>query len=519
MLRQFKLRTRLLGGFSVLLLMCGALLAVAGFGLFVAHKGIDGIVNKLIPVSNVTISARTGLLDSRAQMARMVAAIFDHDEIGKARADWAAAQKVLDKAMDDFDRMTEQPRQKEDLKTFRGHVAAYRQAVQPVATKLAEDGYADAKEAAQAMRAADGSTEAMLTMLASIEANLSKGSQAVFGQVQGMVSFAITASIAGFVVFVGLSLLLAWRLARSITVPMDEARSLADSIACGDLRHSLPVEGRDEAADMMRSLVAMRASLAGIVGNVRASADSIQVASTEVATGNMDLSSRTEQTASNLQQTAASMEQLTGTLQHSAESASSANQLASSAAQIALRGGEVVEKVVSTMDEISHSSKKIADIIGVIDGIAFQTNILALNAAVEAARAGEQGRGFAVVAGEVRSLAQRSSEAAKEIRGLIGTSVDRVEAGTQLVRDAGTTMNDIVASVQRVTGIIGEITAAATQQSTGIQQVNAAVGQLDQMTQQNAALVEQSAAAADSLKDQAVKLAGVVSTFRLAEAA
>ena len=209
------------------------------------------------------------------------------------------------------------------------------------------------------------------------------------------------------------------------------------------------------------------------------------------------------------------MEQLTGTVKQSADSARQANQLASSAAEVAARGGSVVSQVVSTMDEINASSKKIADIIGVIDGIAFQTNILALNAAVEAARAGEQGRGFAVVAGEVRNLAQRSAEAAKEIKGLIGTSVDKVESGSKLVADAGQTMNEIVASVQRVTDIIGEITAAASEQSDGIGQVNVAVTQLDQMTQQNAALVEQSAAAAESLKDQAVRLAQVVGTFRV----
>src|SRR3982750_2227870 len=209
------------------------------------------------------------------------------------------------------------------------------------------------------------------------------------------------------------------------------------------------------------------------------------------------------------------MEQLTGTVKQSADSARQANQLASSAAEVALRGGSVVEKVVSTMNEINASSKKIADIIGVIDGIAFQTNILALNAAVEAARAGEQGRGFAVVAGEVRNLAQRSAQAAKEIKGLIGASVEKVEGGTRLVADAGKTMQEIVGSVQRVTDIIGDITAAASEQSEGIGQVNGAVTQLDQMTQQNAALVEQSAAAAESLKEQAVKLAQVVSTFRI----
>jgi methyl-accepting chemotaxis protein len=519
MFRQFKLRTRLLGGFSTLLLMCGVLLAVAGFGLFVAQKGVDGIVNKLIPVSNITVVGRTALIDSREQTARMVASIFDKAEITKARADWDASQQRLDKAMDDFERLIDQQAQRDNLKTFRAHIATYRQAVQPVAAKLAEDGYSEAKEAMQAMRAASESADALLGMLGNIEANLAKGSKSVFDKVQGTVSFALAALAAGFIVFAVLGIALAWLLSRSIIGPLGEARALADAIAAGDLRQSPQVLGKDEAADMMRSLAAMRASLAGIVGNVRSSADSIQVASTEVATGNLDLSSRTEQTASNLQQTAASMEELTGTLRQSADSAGSANQLASSAAQIATRGGEVVEKVVSTMDEISQSSKKIADIIGVIDGIAFQTNILALNAAVEAARAGEQGRGFAVVAGEVRSLAQRSSEAAKEIRGLIGSSVDRVEAGTQLVRDAGTTMNDIVASVKRVTDIIGEITTAATQQSVGIEQVNAAVSQLDQMTQQNAALVEQSAAAASSLKEQATRLAGVVSTFQLADTA
>jgi methyl-accepting chemotaxis protein len=251
---------------------------------------------------------------------------------------------------------------------------------------------------------------------------------------------------------------------------------------------------------------------------VRGVVDGISTASTQIASGNHDLSARTEQTASNLQQTASSMEELTGTLRQSAESASQANQLASSAAEVAQRGGAVVSQVVTTMGEINASSKRIADIIGVIDGIAFQTNILALNAAVEAARAGEQGRGFAVVASEVRSLAQRSAEAAKEIKALIGVSVDRVEIGTQLVQDAGSTMGEIVASVRRVTDMIGEITAAAAEQSQGVGQVNSAVNQLDQMTQQNAALVEESAAAAQSLKEQAERLSEVVGTFRLNEA-
>jgi methyl-accepting chemotaxis protein len=310
--------------------------------------------------------------------------------------------------------------------------------------------------------------------------------------------------------------LLAWRLARAIVRPIDDAVRFAQAIAAGDLAVGMTVRGADETAALQRALLSMRDALGKLVGEVRSSADSIKHACGEVASGNADLSQRTEVTASNLQQTASSMEQLTGTVRQSSDAAAQANQLASSASSVARRGGEVVAQVVSTMDEINTSSKKIADIIGVIDGIAFQTNILALNAAVEAARAGEQGRGFAVVAGEVRSLAQRSAEAAKEIKSLIGTSVDKVEAGSRLVSDAGATMNEIVSSVQRVTDIIGEIAAAAAEQGQGIGQVNTAVVQLDSMTQQNAALVEQSAAAAESLKEQAERLQQVVSTFSVA---
>jgi len=287
-------------------------------------------------------------------------------------------------------------------------------------------------------------------------------------------------------------------------------------IAAGNLSRQVEVGSLDEIGQLMRSIVRTQQSLGEMVSQVRSSVDSITTASTEIAVGNQDLSTRTEQTASNLQHAASSMEQLTGTVKQTADSARTANQLASSAQTTAAKGGQVVAQVVTTMDDINASSKKIADIIGVIDGIAFQTNILALNAAVEAARAGEQGRGFAVVAGEVRSLAQRSAQAAKEIKSLIGTSVENVESGARLVADAGQTMAEIVGSVQRVSDIIGEITAAAAEQSDGIGQVNTAVTQLDQMTQQNAALVEQSAAAAESLKDQADRLTQVVGGFRLA---
>ena len=308
------------------------------------------------------------------------------------------------------------------------------------------------------------------------------------------------------------------RMQRQLVIDLDHAARVADTVASGNLSVQAPSVRADEVGDLLRALARMAGQLNASLQTVMESSHSIQTASSEIASGNLDLSQRTEQTATRLQQTASAMTQLTGTVRQSAESAATANQLASSAAAVAQRGGDVVSRVVNTMDEINASSKKISDIIGVIDGIAFQTNILALNAAVEAARAGEQGRGFAVVASEVRSLAQRSAAAAKEIKALIGTSVEKVETGARLVQDAGTTMTEIVASVSKVTDIIGEIRASTVEQSSGIGSVNSAIGELDQMTQQNAALVEQSAAAAESLRDQAAKLAELVSGFTLASA-
>jgi methyl-accepting chemotaxis protein len=309
--------------------------------------------------------------------------------------------------------------------------------------------------------------------------------------------------------------LLSWVITRSIVRPLQDAMAATARVAAGDLTHEIPSTRGDEVGDLLRSLGAMQQSLRVLVGEVNLSSDGIGTASQEIASGNADLSTRTERTASSLQETASSVEQLTATVRQSADAARMANELATSAAAVANRGGQAVDTVVETMNQINASSRRIADIVGTIDGIAFQTNILALNAAVEAARAGEQGRGFAVVASEVRSLAQRSADAAREIKSLIGASVERVEAGSKQVTDAGSTMKEIVSSVQRVSDMIGEISTAAAEQRHGIEQVHDAVGELDRMTQQNAALVEQSSAAAESLKDQASRLGTLVGTFRL----
>ncbi len=380
--------------------------------------------------------------------------------------------------------------------------------------KLKEDGYetealdmADSK-LAPALEAYVDSIQAVLDYQ---KAQIDATALDIHGDFQSGRSLLIVLSIVAVI----LGGLLAWRIAVSVTGPLRRSVDLAKQVAAGDLTARIDVDRKDETGELLQALKDMTESLKSTVSQVRSGTDLIATASGQIASGNQDLSSRTEQQASSLEETASSMEELTSTVKQNADNARQANQLAVVASEVAVKGGSVVSEVVHTMDDINESSKKIVDIISVIDGIAFQTNILALNAAVEAARAGEQGRGFAVVASEVRNLAQRSASAAKEIKELIGDSVGKVESGSKLVEQAGVTMDEIVSSVRRVTDIMSEIMAASQEQASGIEQVNQAITQMDQVTQQNAALVEEAAAAAESMQDQAARLSSVVATFRL----
>ena len=386
--------------------------------------------------------------------------------------------------------------------------------IQPLSRLAAHD--PQAEEKAQAMMTASQAsfvaTQQAMTTWFNYMAKLSQASGQQAGQTLQTAQVALLASA---LVALGLAVAAAWLITRSIVQPTQGLVQQLERVARGDLTVQAQTDRHDEVGDLQRALGSTVKALQAVVGDVRAGVDSVTTASNQIAAGNLDLSSRTEQQASSLQQTASSMEELTGALQQSAAHAQQASDLAGTASQVAGRGGESVERVVQTMADISDSSRRISDITGVIDGIAFQTNILALNAAVEAARAGEQGRGFAVVAGEVRTLAQRSAEAAREIKSLIHRSVEKIEAGGVQVATAGQAMTDIVQQVNNVTTLMREIALAAREQGVGIASVNDAITQMDQVTQQNAALVEESAAAAGSLAQQAQRLSSAVAVFRL----
>ncbi len=518
LLRNFTIRTRMLSAIAVVL----GLFALVGAVTFTSGVHLRDLNTEFMEHSVHEIAAlsklRTELGQLRYHEKNMVIDYEDGVAVLKHREAWLAEAAALKKT---FESLLE-GEDDEDNVLARKAIASLQSYVdesKPVLDAVQNGAFDTAKVADKRLDKAKAHVRDVEKDLQEIERIVYAEVDAARAEFGSSMTRALLACAAAFAAVVLVVAPLTVLNMNSIVEPMRQARSLAEAIAQGNLASRSEVHGADEAAELQRALLTMQDSLRGLVGEVRRSTDSIATAGSEIASGSQDLSSRTEQAASNLQQTASSVEQLTGTVRHSADSAAQANQLAASAAEVAQRGGSVVSQVVCTMDEINASSRKIADIIGTIDGIAFQTNILALNAAVEAARAGEQGRGFAVVAGEVRSLAQRSAEAAREIKALIGASVEKVDTGSRLVADAGSTMSEIVASVQRVSDIIGEISAAAGEQSQGIGQVNGAVTQLDQMTQQNAALVEQSAAAAESLKDQAARLASVVAGFRLQAAA
>ncbi|KQP49188.1 methyl-accepting chemotaxis protein [Pseudorhodoferax sp. Leaf274] len=519
-LKNFKLGTRLATGFGAVLslLVLVGLLGIHSMGQVqsrledianVHNKAASLAVAMRIAVNQVAIASRDiVLLEDQAQMQEVDAALI------KSRAHYDAAEQELA-------RMLAMPGAAQESKDLFSRILAMKATTRPLIDKLVALGLENKNaEAVQVLsREVTGPQKTWLLALGEFAAQQEQQTLAATKEAEAAYASARAWVFVLCCIGLAFGIAAAWLITLSITRPIARAVEVAETVSAGDLTSQIEVTGKDETSRLLAALQAMNQSLVRVVGTVRASSDNIATGATQIAAGNADLSQRTEEQAANLQQTAASMEELTSTVQSNSETARQATQLAASASAVAKQGGVVVGQVVSTMQAITESSKKISDIIGVVDGIAFQTNILALNAAVEAARAGEQGRGFAVVASEVRSLAGRSAEAAKEIKQLIGASVEKVETGSRLVADAGATMGDIVGQVQRVADLIGEISAATGEQTQGISQISDAVMQLDQVTQQNAALVEESAAAADSLNQQTVHLVEAVSVFKLANVA
>ncbi|MBA4261396.1 MAG: methyl-accepting chemotaxis protein [Comamonadaceae bacterium] len=514
MMRRFSIRVRMVGAIGVVLVL---LLGVGGAGLWGMQK-LQAISHEFVGHAFEETKALSRLRLALADLGRfekeMVIQYESPEQLSLAHLKWGKARTQVREQI----ALMQQGQADEDDLVLQGlekNLAAYEAAVEPVVGNIQSGSYDSATVANRMLDRAHQSYAALVADMQKIEAIIA--SEAASLQAEEKATARTT--LIGFALAVGLAMFVVvpTTLAnmQSICQPLNAAQKLATAIAKGDLTQPVQPQGRDELTALMHALGMMQASLARIVGEVRNSTERIGTASAEIASGNQDLSHRTEQAASNLQQAASSLEQINGTVRQSAESARQASAMATTNAEVAARGGQVVSQVVATMDQINHSSRKIGDIIGTIDGIAFQTNILALNAAVEAARAGESGRGFAVVAGEVRNLARRSAEAAQEIKVLIGASVGEVQAGTLLVAEAGRTIGEIVTHAQKISTFISDITTAANEQSQGIGQVNSAVGQLDQMTLQNAALVQESAAAAENLRDQARRLASVVGTFQL----
>jgi methyl-accepting chemotaxis protein len=514
-LQDFTVRARLYALAAFAMLMLGA---VVGTGLFSLGQARASFVH-FAADDNGALKIISGVRASVGNLRRfekdMVINLADEKAVEKYREDWASAYAATVNGLHDMAKLDLEPETRRLDSEIDGMMGGYKTEMEGFMKQLGTKAFADPDGANKALDGAKKAVRPIEQKLKEMVESLDKaGVSAVSGTIAKqdstrvlLLSVSLLAmALIGSFTFLNI---------RSILLPLQELQRSAERIAGHDLSERIQARGHSETSDLMRGVQAMQESLRDVVGNVRNATDSIATASAEVAAGGHDLSHRTEQAASNLEETASAMEELTASVRHNADSARQANQLAVDAAQVAERGGTVVGEVVATMKRISTASHKISDIISTIDGIAFQTNILALNAAVEAARAGEQGRGFAVVASEVRSLAQRSAEAAKEIKGLITASGEAVDNGALLVERAGQTMQEVIGSIDRVSSIVAEISHATAEQSTGIAQIGTAITQLDTMTQQNAALVEQSAAAAQSLQVQAEDLAKSVAVFRL----
>ena len=514
-LRRYTIRMRMYGAIALVV----GLVVMLGGGGFLGMAGIQQKAEAFVSTSSTGAAQMAEMRDALSVARRnekdMIIQYEKPEGVRAARTRWIAA---LDKANAVGNRFA-QERGGDDataMKDVLQRLGRYRETFTATANQLESGGYESATTANRMSARAVAVFEDAEKNMVALDDRLRTQTEQTLAEQRSMAQriqmlFAIVVLVAVCTV-VPLTLMNM----RSICQPLEQARRAALAIARGDLSQTIVVEGRDELADLQQALAGMQDGLGAMVAQVRNASESIATASQEIAAGNQDLSNRTENTAGNVQQTVASISELGSNVQQTASSAQTAHALATTASGAATRGGEVVQQAVASMQDIATSSRRINDIIALIDSIAFQTNILALNAAVEAARAGEQGRGFAVVASEVRNLAQRSAQAAQEIKGLIQTSVTAVDGGVKLVRDAGMAMEEIVAGVKRVGGIIAEISSAANQQTTGIGEVSDAVNDIDRMTQQNAALVEQSAAAAESLREQAQRLAGVVGQFQLA---
>lgn len=511
-MKSIKISTRILGAFGMLVVLLLAVVATALLQFKIMRGNVDAITRNALPSVELINAMSTELERARLLELRHVSST-DPAYWSETEKQFAQLQQRLEEDKKIYEPLIISQEERELYQQFISERALY----VDVNKQLFAFSRAGEQDKARELLAGESlklynQSSATLQKLVKFNSDVAKQeSQASVAVYERAVMLLIAAALVAVLAAVVAGLLLV----RSIRAPLNQAVKAADRVANGDLSGVIHVERHDETGQLLNALERMQTSLVQTVRSVRQNAEGVASASAQIASGNADLSSRTEEQASALQQTAASMEQLGANVSQNADNARAANQLAVNASQVAAQGGAVVAQVVDTMKGINNSSHQIADIISVIDSIAFQTNILALNAAVEAARAGEQGRGFAVVAGEVRTLAKRSADAAKEIKTLITTSVERVEQGTQLVDKAGTTMAEIVSAIRRVTDIMGEISAASSEQSQGVSQVGEAVTQMDQTTQQNAALVEQSAAAAGALRKQAQELVQAVAVFQL----